>query len=38
MSPKDKIAQILQEIETKREELRNEYENLREKYDFSFER
>jgi hypothetical protein len=35
---KSKIQQILQDIESKKQELFTEYEKLREKYDFSFER
>ena len=35
---KSKIEQILREIELKKQELFDEYEKLRKKYDFSFER
>lgn len=35
---KSKIEPILREIELKKQELFSEYETLREKYDFSFER
>jgi hypothetical protein len=38
MLPKDKISQILKDIEKKKEELFLEYEKLRKKYDFSFEK
>ena len=38
MSPRNKIQDILKEIQTKKEELYLEYEKLKEKYDFSFEK
>lgn len=38
MIKKDKITEILEDIDAKKKELLVEYEKLREKYDFSFEK